>query len=389
MTTRVLDLTSLAREAVRALPLYAPASLEGALDLSDSVNLWGAPPAALRALAGSTSALVSHYPAPRSEPLAPALLQYLGLDAGDVIVRDPLVIAGTLPRFRIPDGVRVVTGCGSDDVLDATMRAFGEAGDRIACSIPTFSMVPAFARLNGLTTVPVPFTDAFDLDAEQLVDAGAKITYLCAPNNPTGTFVSRAAVEYVASRAKGIVLLDEAYADFAPESFVDLLGRFERLFITRTFSKAFGLAGLRVGYGVGAADVVNMVERSRGPYKVSVLAERAALAALTEADDALGWVRAHVRLAVEVRGRVTAALGELGLSPLPSAANFLCIPMRNAARLAERLRARNVLVRSFTGLPREPRVLADADGAALRVAVGPWEVMQRFLDALSEVLTCE
>ena len=105
MTTRVLDLTSLAREAVRALPLYAPASLEGALDLSDSVNLWGAPPAALRALAGSTSALVSHYPAPRSEPLAPALLQYLGLDAGD--------------------GVRVVTGCGSDDVLDATMRAFG------------------------------------------------------------------------------------------------------------------------------------------------------------------------------------------------------------------------------------------------------------------------
>jgi len=373
VSTPSRDPASLAREAVRGLPLYAPELVDGALDLSDSINAWGAPPAALRALAEPPASLVSRYPSPRSETLAPALLRYLGLDDAA--------------------NVRVVTGCGSDDVLDAAMRAFGSPGDRIAYSSPTFSMVPLFARLNGLEPLPVPFGDDFDLDADRLVDAAAKIVYLCAPNNPTATPLSRAAVDYVASHAKGIVILDEAYAEFAPDSFADLVRRHDRLLVVRTFSKAFGLAGLRVGYAAGASSVVGMVERARGPYKVSVLAERAALAALVETDDALGWVRRHARLAVEIRERVATDLVTLGLVPLPAAANFLCIPTPDALRLAERLRERRVLVRSFTGLPREPRALADAEGSALRVGVAPWESMQRFLgaltDSLAEVRACE
>jgi histidinol-phosphate aminotransferase len=356
---------SFARAEVRALPLYAPEVVTDALDLSDSVNAWGAPPATLRAIAEPSAALVSRYPSPRSESLAPALLRYLDLD--------------TVP------GVRVVTGCGSDDVLDAVMRAFGSPGDRMAFSSPTFSMIPLFARLNGLEGVPVPFADDFDLDADRLVSTGAKITYVCAPNNPTATPVSRAAVEYVASHARGVVVLDEAYAEFAPESFADLVGSHERLLVVRTFSKAFGLAGLRVGYAAGASDVVGMVERARGPYKVSVLAERAAHAALADGEDALGWVRRHARLAVEIRERVTVALTAQGLAPLPSAANFLCIPTPDGPRIAGRLRDRKVLVRQFTGLPREPRTLAAAGGSALRVGVAPWASMQHFLDALAEV----
>jgi len=362
------DPASLARGDVRALPLYSPAIMDDALDLSDSVNAWGAPPAALRALLAPAGALVSRYPSPRSESLAPLLLHYLGLE--DV------------------NGVRVVTGCGSDDVLDAAMRAFGSPGDRIAFSSPTFSMVPLFARLNGLEPVSVPFADGFDLDADRLVAAGAKLTYLCAPNNPTGTGVSRAAVEHVASQAKGIVLLDEAYAEFAPESFAGLVARHERLLIVRTFSKAFGLAGLRVGYAAGADALVGMVERARGPYKVSVLAELAARASLADSEDALGWVHRHVRLAVEIRERVADALRGMGLEPLSSASNFLCIPTPDAARIADRLRERQVLVRCFTGLPREPQPLAASRGAALRVAVGPWEMMERFLNTLAEVRAC-
>ena len=361
-------LESLARDEVRALPLYAPDAIADGLDLSDSVNAWGAPPAALRAVAESTSGLVSRYPSARSEALAPALLGYLGLSG-------------------IP-GIRIVTGCGSDDVLDAAMRAFGSPGDRIAFSTPTFSMIPLFARLNGLVPVAVPFDDGFDIDAERLVAADAKLTYLCAPNNPTGTPISRGRVEFVASRARGIVLLDEAYAEFAPESFADLVSSHERLLVVRTFSKAFGLAGLRVGYAAGASSVVNMVERARGPYKVSVLAERAADAALGNSSEALGWVRARVALAIEIRERVARELRELGLNPLPSSANFLCIPTRDATMLATQLRQRGVLVRYFTGLPRQPAALADADGTALRVAVGPWDMMQRFLAALREVLAC-
>ena len=228
-----------------ALPLYAPDLVDCAVDLSDNTNLWGAPPGCSSCIARGAgrrfSRGIRRCTPSRSAPRC-CELRRLG---------------------RCVRVLGVVTGCGSDDVLDSTMRAFGSAGDSIAFSAPTFSMIPVLARLNGLTPVPIPFAAGFDLDAERLVDAGAKITYLCAPNNPTATALSRAAVEYVVAHARGIVLLDEAYAEFAPEVFVDLVAQNERDRRARTFSKAFGLAGLRVGYGVGAnASFVSSSERA-------------------------------------------------------------------------------------------------------------------------------
>jgi histidinol-phosphate aminotransferase len=357
---------TLARADVRALPLYAPDLAECAIDVSDNTNLWGAPPAALRALVDAPLSASTRYPSLYGAPLREALLRYLGLDG--------------------MAAVGVVTGCGSDDVIDSTMRAFGAPGDRVAFSAPSFSMIPTFARLNGLEPVSIPLTEDFDVDAERLVELNAKITYLCTPNNPTATMLSRAAVEYVVEHARGVVLLDEAYGEFAPETFEGLATRFERVIVTRTFSKAFGLAGLRVGYGVASADLVSMVERARGPYKVNALAERAVLAALDPSDDALGWVRAHAALAVENRERMRSALGTLGLAALPSAANFLFVPTARARLLASALRKRGVLVRAFTGLPTTLRPLAEADGAALRIGVGPWDMMQTVLDALAEAV---
>jgi histidinol-phosphate aminotransferase len=354
----------LARADVRALPLYAPDVATCAVDVSDNTNLWGAPPAALRALADAPVAATTRYPSLYGAPLRDAVLRYL--------------------RLHGEPNVGVVTGCGSDDVIDSTMRAFGVPGDRVAYSAPSFSMIPTFARLNGLEPVSIPLTDTFDVDAERLVDLGAKLTYLCTPNNPTATGLSRAAVEYVAANARGVVLLDEAYAEFAPETFTGLVTRFERVIATRTFSKAFGLAGLRVGYGVGSADLVGVVERARGPYKVNALAERAALAVLDESDDALGWVRAHAALAVENRHRMAAALLAQGLTALPSAANFLFVPTARARLLAGALRKRGVLVRAFTGLPTDLAPLAAAEGAALRIGIGPWDTMQTVLDALAQ-----
>lgn len=366
--TPTRDVRLLARESVRALPLYTPDGAACAIDLSDSTNLWGPPPAAIRALAAAPSTIVARYPTVRSSALEPALLRYLGLE-------------GT-PEMR------VVTGCGSDDVIDSTMRAFVVPGARVAFSAPSFSMVPVFARLNGLEPVAIPLTPDFDVDAEHLVDLDAAITYLCAPNNPTSTGLSRAAVEYVASRANGIVVLDEAYAEFAPETFADLAGRHDRLLVIRTFSKAFGLAGLRVGYGVGTEGLVSMVERARGPYKVNALAECAALASLEDVTGGVQWVREHARLAVRNRDRLSAALVDLGLAALPSTANFLFVPTSRAPWLARRLRDDGILVRLFTDLPQELRCLSAAGGAALRIGVGPWEAMQALLDSLSE-MPCE
>ena len=365
MSTASVSARSLARAEVRALTLYSPDLAECAVDVSDNTNLWGSPPAARRALAAAPDGTISRYPSLYSAPLRSAVARYLGL-GGDAT-------AG------------VVTGCGSDDVIDSTMRAFGAPGDRIAYSAPTFSMIPTFARLNGLEPVSIPLTERFDVDAEHLVSLNAKITYLCTPNNPTATALSRAAVEFVAANARGVVLLDEAYAEFAPESFVDLVMRFERLIVARTFSKAFGLAGLRVGYGVGAAETIGMVERARGPYKVNALAERAVLAALDESSDALGWVRAHATLAIENRERLVVGLRAIGFAPLPSAANFLFVPTARAVVLARRMRERGVLVRAFAGLPRDLGVLAESNGEALRIGVGPWDVMQQVLATLEEV----
>lgn len=366
--TRSADVLRLAREEMGALPLYAPEAGQCAVDLSDNTNLWGAPPAALQALRAVPVAALSRYPSLYSEPLRAALLEYVCVDA--------------------MAGIGVVTGCGSDDVLDSTMRAFGAPGDAIAYSAPTFSMIPVLARLNALAPIAIPFAESFDIDAQRLVDCRAKITYLCSPNNPTATAISRAAVEYVVTNAHGIVLLDEAYAEFAPEVFTDLLAANERLVVARTFSKAFGLAGLRVGYGVGANGLVRLVERARGPYKVNALAERAVLAALEPSPDGLQWVRAHAELATTNRAGLIAAIQQLGLTALPSAANFIMVPTSHARELALALSSRGVLVRAFTSMPRDLGVFADSKGSALRIGVGPWEMMQTMLDTLREALAC-
>lgn len=357
----------LARKDVMALPHFGSELPDCAIDLSDNTNLWGAPPAALRVLRESTSDALSRYPSLYSEPLQAAMQRYVGMEG----------VAG----------IGVVSGCGSDDVLDSTMRAFGTAGDRIAFSSPTFSMIPVLARLNGLEPVAVPLAGrSYDVDAERLVEVEAKITYLCAPNNPTGTCVSRAAVEYVVTHARGIVLLDEAYAEFAPEVFCDLVAQHERLIVARTFSKAFGLAGLRVGYGVGARDVTRLVERARGPYKVGRLAERAVLAVLDETPDGLEWVRAHAALAIVNRDRLLDALRQLGLDALPSGANFVLVAHKRAHEIAGLLRAAGVLVRSFGGLPVEIPAFAQSGGDALRIGVGPWEMMEPLLDRLRSLV---
>ena len=364
---------TMALRSVQTLTCYDSDDAGGALDVSDNINLWGAPPAALRTLTEGASAAFNSYPSTYSAQLRDAILRYLGESTAE----------------DFDDGIGVVTGCGSDDVLDAAMRAFGEAGDEIAFAAPTFAMIPIFARLNNLEAVAMPMTSTYDVDAEQLVDQRAKITYLCTPNNPTGTALSRQAVEYVAERAVGIVIIDEAYAEFAPEQFAGLAARHEHVLVTRTFSKAFGLAGLRVGYGVGSERLIDLVTRARGPYKVNALAEAAALAALDSGPGAVDWVMDRAAEAVEVRERMSSELRALGFEPLPSAANFLFVPTPRALELARALRERGVLVRAFTGLPLDIAALSASGGNGIRIGLGPWAMMQTVLTSLREVLECE
>jgi histidinol-phosphate/aromatic aminotransferase/cobyric acid decarboxylase-like protein len=244
---------------------------------------------------------------------------------------------------------------------------------------PTFSMVRDFARMNGIGAIAVPWPEAEADPGRLLVDA-PDLVYICRPNNPTGTAVSRDWIESIMGMGGPdgpLLILDEAYADFASDSFLLDAPDSQRLLVLRTFSKLFGLAGLRVGFAVGPATLVREVEKSRGPYKVGQLASLAASAALR--DDS-GWLEGIATETRTNRDRLAMELKARGLTPLPSQSNFLLFAVEPADALAvnQALRDRGVAARPFPGLPEI--------GDALRVTVGPWEAMERFLAALDELL---
>jgi histidinol-phosphate aminotransferase len=364
------------RPGYERIPLYSPGTAPCTTDVSDTINLWGAPPAAVAAVRASTMETVAHYPALYNAALKAPLAAFAGVAADEI-----------------------VTGCGSDDVIDCALRAFAEPGGIVAHVAPTFSMVPVYARANGMEPVGVPLAgDDYAVDADALLATNAAIIYLCSPNNPTATPVARETLRRVVAGARGLVIIDEAYAEYVladeattTEVFTPEAPGMGRVLALRTMSKAFGLAGLRVGYGVGNPAIVREVEKARGPFKVTYPAERGALAALADADDALRWVRTHARTAVAQRVRLVDGLRALGLSPAPSAAHFAFVPVPRAREVAERLRTRfDVGVRVFTGLPTAlptaVPALAASGGDGLRINAGPEPVQRAFLDALAAVL---
>lgn len=338
-------------------PLRYEPGPAAAVDLSDNTNLWGPAPAARAALERLGAGALSRYPTTWGEGLKAAVASYL----------------------PVPEA-QVVTGCGSDDVLDAAIRAYAEPGARLVFSAPTFSMLPVFAAVNRLEAVAVPFRPDWDLDADRLVAAGGAVTFLCAPNNPTGTGISPAAIEAVVAGTKGLVIIDEAYAEYAGTSAVSLATAGSRVLVTRTMSKAFGLAGLRVGYGVGSPELVRRIEAARGPYKVTAPSEAAAVAALMQD---VPWMQARVAETIALRERFLSAIaGARRVQALPSMANFvLLVPTAGEPAIIRRLdaslRTRGIAARLCPALP--------GIGDALRVTIGPWEMIGPVVEVVADL----
>ena len=347
-TSPLSESLRLGRATLRDVIPYPTERTPCDVDLSDNTNLFGAPPAAVRELSRSGQDDITRYPGLHTRRLRDALADYAGVRTDEI-----------------------VTGCGSDDVIDSAVRAFAEPGESLAFSDPTFSMIPVFARVNGLIPVPVPFTSTLDIDPDALLATGARIIYVCSPNNPTGTVASGEAVNHVIDRATGIVILDEAYAEFSGEGRISEAPRHDRLLVTRTLSKAFGMAGFRIGYGTGNASLIHDIEKVRGPYKENAPGERAAACAVRED---VAWMRDCAAKAVENRDRFIDALRSNGFRPYPSAANFVLVPMAEPAAVARLARERGVALRPYPAL----RGIGDA----IRVTIGPWPAMERALDAL-------
>jgi histidinol-phosphate aminotransferase len=363
-------MTPFPREDYQALTRYSPDRRVVAIDLSDNTNLWGTHPGALARIREVATDDLARYPELYADILGAAVSRRFGVDKSCV-----------------------TTGCGSDDVLDSAFRAAAgpavanvEAGDTVGSTqpavsfaAPTFSMIEPLARMNGMKTLPVLWPDALE-DPERLFEGSPSLVYVCRPNNPTGELAPLAWVERVLDLAGPdgpLVIIDEAYADFAGETLIGRTPQHPRLLVTRTTSKAYGLAGLRVGFGVACPEVALEVEKSRGPYKVARLAAEAAAAALVDADS---WMEGTVAECISNRARLTDELAARDLPPLTSSANFLLFRSLSgsAADDALRLREEGVAVRPFTGIPDM--------GDGLRVTVGPWPLMERFLEALDRVV---
>jgi histidinol-phosphate aminotransferase len=324
------------------------------LDLRDNLNLWGAPPAAMRALRSSRASRISAYPSAGARPLTALLAERSGVQVDEVSV-----------------------GCGSDDIIDASFRALCAPDSAIAWCDPTFSMVPVFARTNARRSIPVPSLRSGAADVDALLATGAELIYLCSPNNPTGIVTPVSELRRLIASAPGVVLLDEAYAEFAGEtglrSEAPAMGN---VVVTRTLSKAWGLAGLRVGYAVGARSLIAALSGALGPYKVNALAESAAIAALTH--DA-AWQARTTAAAISVRDRLARMLaGRRGGRAWPSRGNFLFLELETSAReVAGRFLAEGIAVREFTGLP--------GIGEAIRFGVAPWSRLRRVAEVAGRV----
>lgn len=339
-------------ESIRAYDVDA-GSCE--IQLADNTSPFGTPPAALAAIARATTPALSQYPSTYSRPLREAIARYIGVAPEQVMV-----------------------GAGSDEVMSCAFRALADPPARVAMIEPTFVMARVFAITNSQQVTTVPLREDFDADVEGLLAADPQLVYLCTPNNPTGTPLTRAAIDRILHESRAVVLLDEAYAEYAGTNYAGEAPNHDRLLVLRTFSKAFGMAGFRVGYAVGARPLIAELEKARGPYTVSALSEQAALAAVTED---VPWVRAGVQRVLDARERFMAGLRDAGYAPLPSRANFVLLPVvGDSADAMRALRERGIQVRHFHGLP--------GVGEAIRISIGEWPVMQRVLATLQERVPC-
>ena len=340
------------RASVRELTAYTPGEqpqVEGLIKLNTNENPYPPSPEIERVLRETAAAALRLYP----DPVCGALRRRIA------------EMHGVAPE-------QVFVGNGSDEVLRLATRAFTPAGGLVASFEPSYSLYPVLAAMEEVRFTTVALTDdEFDW-AEPPADLGASLFCLANPNAPTGRCYPIEQVRSFCQRFDGVVLVDEAYVDFTGGRDCMALAReLPNVVVARTLSKSFSLAGLRLGYAVGSADLIAAFYKLKDSYNVDRLAQELALAALND----LPWMQENARRIVATRERVAAALTAHGFGVLPSWANFLFVrpPAGTpAAALFETLREHRILVRYFPGGRTAP---------FLRVSIGTETEMDAFLGA--------
>ncbi|MBM4147632.1 MAG: histidinol-phosphate transaminase [Lentisphaerae bacterium] len=340
------------RRTVTGLAAYVPGEQPrdaGVTKLNTNENPYPPSPAVARALAAFDPARLRKYPDPVSGALRARLADLYSFSAGSVFV-----------------------GNGSDEVLSLCVRVFVDDGGTVGYFNPSYSLYPVLADIRGIAKKPL------ELDADfgwaMPADYDCDLFFITYPNAPTGTVFPRARIEEFCDRTRGTVVIDEAYAEFADGDCLELARTRRNVLVARTLSKSYSLAGLRVGYALGPAELIGAMDKVRDSYNLDALSQEAALAALSDVDH----MRRNAARVRATRQRMTAAIEAMGHRVWPSQANFIWAkPAGIAAQaLYENLKARRIFVRYFAG----PRT-----GDFVRITVGTDAEADVLLKAMEEL----
>ena len=247
----------------------------------------------------------------------------------------------------------IFLGNGSDEVIDLLLRAFCEPRrDNVLILPPTYGMYEVSANINDVEVRRANLTTDFQLDLKSIenqIDANTKLIFVCSPNNPTGNKVDSGTVEKLLAVFRGLVVVDEAYIDFASDSFVKKLSSYSNLFVMQTFSKAWGLAGVRMGTGFGSSDVINVLNKIKPPYNINVLTQETVLKSLLNP----GSVKVRLSEILEERERMIAELENCAhvQKVHPSNSNFLLTRFSEPKKVYDYLREKGIVVRDRSSQP--------------------------------------
>ena len=341
------------RSTLKDIRRYYDPRYSDVVRMDTSVNVLGPNPVVKKVLDECEGMDVNQYPKPYSDALRAELASFYDVTPEMVIV-----------------------GNGSDEVLDIIFKSFLEWGEVVVTTYPSYSLHSWFIRVNGGAVREVDLTPDFQLIPDDILNAEGKMLLICNPNNPTANSFDPSMMERMISGWDGPVVVDEAYGEFTSNSLIPLISRYDNLIVTRTFSKAYGMAGIRVGYLIAGDGMTDIMNRAKIPYSLNRVSERMAMAALRERD----YVDRIISIVNQERPRLAADLERLGFKVFPSETNFMLarspIPSN---QLVSALADRGILVRDFGS----KRMLEDC----VRTTIGTRELNQLLVERIEEVLT--
>jgi histidinol-phosphate aminotransferase len=302
---------------------------------------------------------IREYPPPRGSLAVKAIAEFLGYCESEVAVAN-----------------------GADEIMDLLMKVFIRRGSKVIVAEPTFPMYTFFTELYGGKKVNVMLKKDYKLDVDAILkkaDKDTRLLFVCSPNNPTGNQFLESDIKTLLKEFNGVVVVDEAYVDFASCSVINWIRDYDNLAVLRSFSKSFGLAGLRLGYVVSSKHVIKYVQRVVGPFNVNSVTQQTIMSALQN----WGYFKHQIDLVIKERQWLMNSLKQIdGIKPYPSDANFILFRVTKdkltSSTLAERVEKRNVLIKDRGQLP----LLENC----LRVTVGTHDMNERFVSVLTESL---